>query len=176
MLFGMKQPNPLHLILTGGTIDSHYDGAKDTVVTSKTSSLPEFLESLKLGRKTKITTVCMKDSRALSLTDRKKVLSTIERSPMKKVLVTHGTYTMPDTARYLNANLKRKDQVIILTGSMIPLVGFSPSDAPFNLGFAIASLDTLPPGVYVSMNGKVFTPDEVVKELNRGVFNSIFQK
>ena len=83
---------------------------------------------------------------------------------------------MPDTARYLEVNLKNRDKVIILTGSMIPLVGFSPSDAPFNLGFAIAKSQELPNGIYVCMNGRVFEPKEIIKVLAEGRFSSIFNK
>ena len=83
---------------------------------------------------------------------------------------------VPDTARFLEENLKNKDKVVILTGSIIPLVGFSPSDAPFSLGFSIAKSQELPNGVYVCMNGRIFSPKEVVKTLSEGRFNSIFNK
>ncbi len=165
----------IHLIITGGTIDSFYDGTKDTVVPSKESALPAFVESLKLSEKIIYTTVCMKDSRAITHTDQKNILHEIEKSPSQKIIVTHGTYTMPDTARYLKANLKRSDQMIILTGSMIPLVGFSPSDAPFGLGFAYAELHHLEHGVYVCMNGTVFSPEEVMKVIKEGRFTSIYE-
>jgi L-asparaginase len=116
----------------------------------------------------------MKDSRNISQNDRKKILNTIEKSPHEKIILTHGTYTMPDTAKYLKAHLKRKNQTIILTGSMIPIEGFSPSDGPFNLGFSIAEINNLPHGIYVCMNGTIFTPDEVIKILKEGRFASIF--
>lgn len=98
----------------------------------------------------------------------------MEESDANRILITHGTYTMPDTARYLKANLKRHDQVIILTGSMTPLKGFELSDDPFNLGYAVAKLQELEPGVYLCMNGKVFSADEVAKNLAEGKFYSIF--
>ena len=81
---------------------------------------------------------------------------------------------MPDTARYLKANSKRKDQTIILTGSLIPISGFSPSDGPFNLGYAIAKLQDLTAGIYICMNGKVFSSEEVFKVIKEGRFSSIF--
>lgn len=83
---------------------------------------------------------------------------------------------MPDTARYIKANSKKKDAIIILTGSMIPLEGFSPSDAPFNLGFAYGKFDQLNPGIYIAMNGRMFSSDECVKLLNEGRFSSIFEE
>ncbi|MBP9711720.1 MAG: asparaginase [Candidatus Pacebacteria bacterium] len=170
----MAQKEKIEIIITGGTIDSFYDSKQDTVVPSEKSSLPDFISSLKLPHEFSFTQICMKDSRSINEEDRKNVLAAIENSTADKILVTHGTYTMPDTARFIDANLKRKDTVIIFTGSMIPLIGFSPSDAPFNLGYAIASLATLQPGVYVCMNGQAFTPAEVVKQLSEGKFGSIF--
>lgn len=98
------------------------------------------------------------------------------KSLHKKVIITHGTYTMPDSAKFLKANLKRKDQTIIFTGSMIPLLGFAPSDAPFNLGYAIARVQELKAGIYVAMNGKIFMPEEVVKLLSEGRFISVFEE
>ena len=166
----------VEIIITGGTIDSYFDSIKDTVSPLKISSLPNFIKSLKIDENISFKQICMKDSRSLTNLDLKKILNIIEKSKLKKIIITHGTYTMPDTARYLEANLKRKDQVIILTGSMIPLTGFSPSDAPFNLGYSIASLKTLKSGIYVCMNGQIFNPIEVTKRLSEGKFVSIFSK
>jgi L-asparaginase len=164
----------IQFILTGGTIDSYYDISKDTVVPSRRSSIPAYLKDLKIYEKTVFTEVCMKDSRDLDENDRRKILSLVEKSPYKRVIITHGTYTMPDTARYLKAHLKRKDQVIVFTGSFIPLIGFTPSDAPFNLGYSIAMVQKLQPGMYVCMNGRIFHPLEVVKMVRAGKFSSIF--
>ncbi|HEY4494212.1 MAG TPA: asparaginase domain-containing protein [Candidatus Paceibacterota bacterium] len=166
----------IEVIITGGTIDSFYDGTQDTVAPLANSVVPEFIMSLKTDYDFLFTQVCMKDSRSLNKKDLDHVLKTIQESPSKFFIITHGTYTMPDSARFLEVNLKIKDQVIILTGSLIPLTGFSPSDAPFNLGFSIASLPNLEPGVYVCMNGQVFNPKEVVKRLSEGKFVSIFNK
>ncbi|MBU1032110.1 asparaginase [Patescibacteria group bacterium] len=166
----------VHFLITGGTIDSYYDGTKDTVVPNEHSVIPEFINSLRLYEKCSFTEICMKDSRAIDQNDRNKLLKIIEESPDQKIIITHGTYTMPDTARFLKANLKRNDQVIILTGSFIPIKGFSPSDGPFNLGYAVAQLDKLQPGIYVCMNGKTFNPEEVIKLMSEGTFTSIFNK
>ena len=81
---------------------------------------------------------------------------------------------MPDTARFLKANLKRKDKTIIITGSMIPLLGFSPSDGPYSIGYALAKVQDLDSGIYVCMNGKIFSPEEVMKINKEGRFSSIF--
>lgn len=118
----------------------------------------------------------MKDSHQLTTADRKEVLKAIEESPHQKIIITHETYTIPDTARYLKANLKAKDKTLILTGSLVPIKGFAPSDGSFNLGYAIAQAQILSPGIYVCMNGQVFSPEEVIKILQEGRFASIFNK
>ena len=172
----MKTTKPIHFIITGGTIDSFYDGIKDTVTTLAHSAVPNYIKSLKLSSKTKFTEICMKDSRNLNVKDFYSITNTIEKSPYKKVIITHGTYTMPDTAKFLKAHLKRNDQTIVFTGSMIPLLGFAPFDASFNLGFAISQVNELPNGIYVCMNGAIFSPDEVVKLLYEGRFISVFDE
>ncbi|MDP3998692.1 MAG: asparaginase domain-containing protein [bacterium] len=172
----MTKQDSIHFILTGGTIDSVYDGVKDTVVPNEHSIVPSFINSLKLYEKTRFTEVCMKDSRDTNEKDWENILQAIEKSDYLKIIITHGTYTMADTARYLKANLKRNDQTIIFTGSLIPINGFAPSDGTFNLGYAIARTQELKPGIYVCMNGKTFSPDEVVKIIHEGKFVSIFSK
>jgi L-asparaginase len=172
----MSKKEKIDVIITGGTIDSFYDSTQDTVVPSEKSALPSFVKSLKLENNFSFHQVCMKDSRSITNADLKKILAIINRSKAKKFLITHGTYTMPDSARFLEARLGSTDKVVILTGAMIPLIGFSPSDAPFNLGYSIASLDNLKPGVYVCMNGKTFNPKEVMKRISEGRFVSIFNK
>ncbi len=164
----------IHFIITGGTIDSYYEGTKDTTVPNEKSIIPRFVKSLKLYTPIEFTEVCMKDSRDIVNSDLKNILNAIEKSPHKKIIITHGTYTLSDTGRFLKANLKRKDQTIIITGSMIPLVGFSPSDGPFAIGYAIAKVQDLESGVYVCMNGKVFLTEEVMKVNKDGRFTSIF--
>jgi L-asparaginase len=159
--------------MTGGTIDSYYDGIKDTAVPNKESIIPRFIQSLKLYNKTKFSEVCMKDSRNITKADLKKVLNTIEASPYKNIIITHGTYTMPDSARYIQANLKKNNKTIILTAAMLPMTEFTMSDGGFNLGYAVANVQKLSPGVYVCMNGKVFSSDEVIKIISQGKFSSI---
>jgi L-asparaginase len=100
-----------------------------------------------------------KDSREISDEDRKKLIDAIESAAHNNIIVTHGTFTMWQTAQYLEQNLSdpTKNKKVILTGSMIPITGFSMSDAGFNLGFTIASIASLKPGVYMCMNGGVFS-------------------
>ena len=169
----MNGPEKIHVILTGGTIDSYYEGAKDSVIPNKISVIPDVLKGFRLADKITSTQVCMKDSRDLTDSDRKKILDAVQKSAHDKIIITHGTYTMPDTARYLKAHLSPSDKTIVLTGSFIPIHGFAPSDGTFNLGYALAVVKTLPPGIYVTMNGKVFNPEDVLKNLSEGTFTSI---
>jgi L-asparaginase len=173
----MKSAKPIHFILTGGTIDSYYDSTKDTVAPNKKSVIPSFIESLKLyNTNTTFTTVCMKDSRDITNDDRMNVLKLLETTDSVQIIITHGTYTMPDTARFIKANLKRKDQTIVITASMIPLNGFNMSDAQFNLGYAFAKVQDLQVGIYACVNGHVFSPEEILKNVKEGKFESIFTK
>lgn len=160
--------------MTGGTIDSEWDAAADTAVTRKESVIPKYFDKLKLDFDLAFKTVCMKDSRQITLDDLKQIVAAVESSNSDKILITHGTYTMPDTARYLQAQLKTKKS-IVLTGSMVPLDGYSLSDAGFNLGFSIATLLTMQPGILLCMNGYLFEPDEVAKNMAEARFFSIKQ-
>lgn len=172
----MPKKNTIHFIITGGTIDSYYDGIKDTAIPNRQSIIPDFIKILKLYEKCDFTEVCMKDSRSLTPSDRRKILETVKRSKSKRIIITHGTYTLPDTARYLKANLKDINKVIVFVCSMIPLVGFTPTDAGFNIGYAVAKTQDLSEGIYVCMNGRIFTPEEVVKIISEGRFGSIFTR
>ena len=172
----MAQDNRLHFILTGGTLDSYYDGTKDTAIPNEHSVVPKFIKILKLYEKCDFTEVCMKDSRNLTESDRKNILKTVADSKSKRVIITHGTYTLPDTARYLKTKLKNNNKVIIFVCSMIPLEGFIPTDAGFNIGYAVAKSQELSEGIYVCMNGKIFDPDEIIKLLSEGKFGSIYDK
>lgn len=168
------QNNNIHILLTGGTVDSVWDGRADTAVVREHSILPEYFKTIKLYTELEFTEICMKDSRSLSATDRENLCKAIEESASEKILITHGTYTMPDTAKYLKANLTSNHKTIILTGSMTPLKGFDMSDAPLNLGYGLSQVAVLEPGVYVCMNGRTFTAEEVAKDIAEGRFYSIF--
>ncbi len=172
----MAKISKLHFIATGGTIDSYWDGTKDTTVVNKSSVIARFINTLKLYEKCEFTEACMKDSRDLAKSDRTKIFKTVQESNSKRIIITHGTYTLPDTARYLQANLKNNDKVIIFVCSMIPLEGFTPTDAGFNIGYAVAKSQELEAGIYVCMNGRIFTPEETIKILSEGRFESIYTK
>jgi L-asparaginase len=111
-----------------------------------------------------IVSVCKKDSMDMTDEDRKKVCDACLKAG-NHVIITHGTDTMVQTAKVLSGI---KDKTIILTGASSPSK-FIDSDADFNLGMAVAAVQTLPPGVYVAMNGRVFQWDKV-KKLDSGHF------
>ncbi len=162
--------------MTGGTIDSYFDGKKDAVVPFEKSVIPDYLDGLNLHFEFNFTEVCMKDSRDMTLEDMDKVAKVIENSKDSLFIVTHGTYTMPDTARFLKMKLNRKDAVVLLTGALVPLEFGRMSDSAFNLGFSIAKIFDLNEGVHVCMNGTIFSPDEIAKMVNKGQFVSIFSE
>ena len=176
VFFTCMENNKLHFILTGGTIDSYYDGSKDTAVPSEHSVIPKFIKILKLYEECTFSEICMKDSREIDENDRKNILHEVENSESKRIIITHGTYTLPDTARYLKANLKEINKTIIFTCSMIPLDGFNLNDAGFNLGYAVAKSQDLKEGVYVCINGRIFSPEEIMKVISEGRFSSVYTK
>lgn len=115
----------------------------------------------------------MKDSRDIDDLDRKNLLENIIALPSVYFLVTHGTFTMAETGQLLLRNAAQfKEKVVVLTGSMIPL-SEEQSDAAFNLGFALAVFRYLKPGVYLAMNGEIFSPDNVRKNLEKGLFEPL---
>ena len=107
----------------GGTIDSHWEGKLDTAIVNEHSVLPEYFESLILYAKVQFKEVVMKDSRQITPKDLETLCKGVEEAAQKKIIITHGTYTMPDSAKYFKAHLKRSEQTIIFTGSMGPLHG-----------------------------------------------------
>jgi L-asparaginase len=162
----------LHILITGGTIDSVFDGSKDMVVVNDASTISEYLdEMVRPHFEISQEIVTMRDSREITDNIRAEILRSIEKSPHEFILLTHGTYTMADTAEYLSKNLRNSSKRIVLTGSMLPLQGFAPTDAPFNLGFAIGSLFLSDPGVHLAMNGKLFLAGTAVKNVDAGRFN-----
>jgi L-asparaginase len=160
----------LLFIMTGGTIDSRFEPTKDAVITSRKSQIPQYIAHLKLHSDCSYFVACMKDSRELTRADRSRILHAVESAKARQIVICHGTYTMAQTGVYLEQNMKKGSKTVVLTGSMVPVSGFFVSDAPFNLGYAISSVQKLPPGVYICMNGRVFAPSKVEKNISIGRF------
>jgi L-asparaginase len=159
----------IKILVTGGTFDKEYNSLTGQLSFENT----HVHEMLRLGRSRlniKIKTVMMIDSLSMTLAHRKKILKQCRVAPEDKILITHGTDTMTETAKLLGQHIK--DKTIVLTGAMIPYA-FGSSDGLFNLGSALAFLQILPAGVYISMNGKYFSWDNVRKNKQIGLFEEI---
>ncbi|MFA6089758.1 MAG: asparaginase domain-containing protein [Candidatus Woesearchaeota archaeon] len=162
------------VLIMGGTIDSYFDPITEAVLVNQKSIIENYFDSLNLHIKFEFKTICMKDSRQINDEDRKNLLNHIKGSKNQKILITHGTYTMTDTAKFLEKYIKNTDnKTVILTGSMKPLKGFYDGDAAFNLGFAMATILESKEGIYLAMNGMKFLPNEVFKNLKNGRFEFI---
>ncbi|MFA5101568.1 MAG: asparaginase domain-containing protein [Candidatus Thermoplasmatota archaeon] len=159
----------IKIIVTGGTFDKEYDPLTGQLYFKGT----HVIEMLRLGRSripAQIQKIMMMDSLSMTETDRRQILAECQKSTQDKILITHGTDTMVETAKLLGQHIK--DKTIILTGAMIPYA-FGSSDGLFNLGSALAFVQTLPAGVYISMNGKYFHWDNVRKNKEVGLFEPI---
>ncbi len=164
---------PIQFIITGGTIDSYDTDIQYPLIPLEKSIVPTYINNLKLGNKTKFSVICLKDSREISKTDLNKLLTTINKSQIKQIIVTIGTFAMSDVSRFLELNIKNKNKTIILTGAMIPIYGFPLSDGPFNLGYAVSKVQELPKGIYIAMNGTIFSSKEIIKIVSEGKFASV---
>jgi L-asparaginase len=159
----------IRIFVTGGTFDKEYNERTGQLFFQDTH-LPEML---KLGRsrvEVDIRTLMMIDSLEMTDMDRELIARHCEEADEDKIIITHGTDTMSDTARVLAE--KVKDKTIVLTGAMIPYK-FGSSDGLFNLGSALAFVQTLPKGVYVAMNGKYFEGTNVRKNKQSGEFERV---
>jgi L-asparaginase len=159
----------IQIFVTGGTFDKEYNELNGALFF-KDTHLPEMLEKGRSRLAVSIDTLLMKDSLDFNEVDRQLISFACASASADRILITHGTDTMVQTAQYLAAQNLAK--TIVLTGAMIPYK-FGSSDGMFNLGSALAFLQILEPGVYISMNGKVFGANNVRKNLEKGEFESI---
>jgi L-asparaginase len=159
----------IRIFITGGTFDKEYNELTGQLFF-KDSHLPEMLE---LGRNlapVDIRTLMMVDSLEMTDDDRNLIAEHCLKSKERKIIITHGTDTMAETARVLSK--KVKDKTIVLTGAMVPYK-FGSSDGLFNLGSALAFVQTLSAGVYIAMNGRYFLADNVRKNKLTGEFEEL---
>ena len=152
----------------GGTIDKIYFDAKSKYEVGG-SILGEILREGNVTFDYDSKVIMQKDSLDLTDGDRDIIYKAIDEEENRHIILTHGTDTMVTTARHLQA-IERK--VVVLTGSMTP-ARFRSSDAPFNIAFAACAVQTLPDGIYLAMNGRIFQPDNVRKNIEKTVFESI---
>ncbi len=159
----------IRLFVTGGTFDKEYDEIRGRLFFHDTH-LPEMLQMGRCRVEVEIRTLMMVDSLDMSESDRELIARQCRDSPEDRIVVTHGTDTMVDTAAVLARAVPGK--TIVLTGAMIP-IAFGSSDGLFNLGGALTAVQILPPGVYVVMNGRVFDWDRVGKNRQTGIFERV---
>lgn len=159
----------IKILITGGTFDKEYDELNGQLFF-KDTHLPEILKLGRCNLDIQIRTLMMIDSLEMQVADRDLIINHCKQCDENKVVITHGTDTMDITARALGeANLNK---TIVLTGAMIPYK-FGSSDGLFNLGSALAFVQTLPVGVYVVMNGKFFDWHNVRKNKSSGIFEEL---
>ena len=157
---------PIRVFATGGTFDKEYDELHGRLFF-KDTHLPEMLRLARCRLDLSLRTLMMVDSLDMTEADRAAVLEACRGAAEERIVVTHGTDTMADTARSLVA--ARLPRTVVLAGAMIPYA-FGSSDGLFNLGSALALAQVLPAGVYVAMNGRCFAGDRVRKNRETGVF------
>jgi L-asparaginase len=155
----------IRFITTGGTIDKVYFDAKSEYEVGP-PQVREVLRDANVTFEFDVESVLAKDSLDLTEADRRLIRERVAAAPGDRIVVTHGTDTMVETARVLKGI---PGKTIVLTGSLQP-ARFRNTDAVFNLGAAIAAVQALPPGVYLSMNGRIFDPDRTRKDRARGCF------
>jgi L-asparaginase len=158
--------DPIRIIVTGGTFDKEYNELTGELFFKDT----HIADMLRLGRcrlDVAVETPLMIDSLQMTEAQRRTILDRCIRAAERRIVITHGTDSMPETAAVLGQAVTGK--TIVLTGAMVPYT-FGSSDGIFNLGTALAFVQTLPPGVYVAMNGKCFAWNAVRKNRELGIF------
>lgn len=159
----------IRVFITGGTFDKEYNEITGQLYFNDTH-MHDLLEMGRNKASVEIRTLMMVDSLEMTDEDRTLIAYQCNQCDETQIVITHGTDTMSDTAKILSE--KVKDKTIVLTGAMIP-IKFGSSDGLFNLGSALAFAQTLPPGVYVAMNGRYFQANNVRKNKQTGMFEEL---
>lgn len=161
----------IQVFVTGGTFDKDYNYITGELFF-KDTHLTSMFDRGRCTLDIDVKTLMMVDSLEMGEEEREIIAFNCKRAKADRVLVTHGTDRMVDTATYL-AKKNIEGKTIVLTGAMIPYAFGSSSDGFFNLGSALAFVQTLPPGVYVVMNGRYFPWNEVRKNRKTGFFEHV---
>jgi L-asparaginase len=161
----------IRVLITGGTFDKEYDELTGRLYFRDTH-LPEMLERGRSGVEVEVEQLLMIDSLDMTAEDRQRILACCRSAPEERIVITHGTDTMVETAAVLALGLAGSGKTVVLTGAMVPYA-FGSSDGLFNLGSALSFAQVLPAGVYVAMNGRYFAWDDVRKNKERGVFERL---
>lgn len=163
----------IQVFVTGGTFDKEYNFTNGELYF-KDTHLPEMFERGRCTLDIDTKTLMMVDSLEMTPEDREIIMHNCKKSPSDRILITHGTDRMVDTASALAG--ERMDKTIVLTGAMIPYAFGTSSDGFFNLGSALAFVQTLPHGVYIVMNGRYFHWDNVYKNTKTGNFEELSER
>jgi L-asparaginase len=158
----------IEIFTTGGTIDKIYFDAKSSFQIGD-SPIAELLEEANLTIETKVTELLRKDSLEMTDDDRALIRQAVESSSSQQIVITHGTDTMVNTGRALKGIAGK---TIVLTGAMQP-ARFRSTDALFNVSAALTAAQTLPPGVYIAMNGRIFDPQTTRKNVAENRFEAV---
>ena len=157
----------IEILITGGTFDKSYNHISGDLFFEKTH-IPEMLKRSKCRLDVKVKTLMMIDSLEMTTEDIEKIIKECQESKSSRIVITHGTDTMVNTAKKIAEKIKNK--TIIMTGAMIPYAFGSSSDGFFNLGSALSFAQTLQNGVYIAINGQYFDHDKVRKNSAKGYF------
>jgi L-asparaginase len=159
----------IKLFITGGTIDKHYNELNGELYFDH-SYIPQILQQGRCHANISTKVLLAKDSLEMNDVDRQHILTACQNTKATHIIITHGTDTMVDTATVLKQAIT--DKIIVLVGAMIPYT-FKQSDALFNIGCAVTAVQCLTKGVYIIMNGQVFTADNVQKNRQEGCFQPV---
>ena len=157
----------IQILITGGTFDKSYNHISGDLFFEKTH-IPEMLERSKCRLNVDVKTLMMIDSLEMTQKDIEKIIDECKKTKSSRIVITHGTDTMVNTAEKIAEKIKNK--TIVLTGAMIPYAFGSSSDGFFNLGSALSFVQTLENGIYIAINGQYFDYDEVEKNKLKGYF------
>jgi L-asparaginase len=160
----------IQVFVTGGTFDKEYNYITGSLYF-KDTHLPSMFQRGRCTLDIDVKTLMMVDSLEMTTKDRDYILEECVETPHSKIILTHGTDTMVNTAKVLAA--ANIDKTIVITGAMIPYAFGTSSDGFFNLGASLAFVQVLPRGVYVCMNGKIFDWDKVWKNKETGYFEKL---
>ena len=157
----------IQILITGGTFDKSYNHISGDLFFEKTH-IPEMLERSKCRLNVDVKTLMMIDSLEMTKKDIEKIIEECKKTKSSRIVITHGTDTMVNTAEKIAEKIKNK--TIVLTGAMIPYAFGSSSDGFFNLGSALSFVQTLKNGIYIAINGQYFDYDKVEKNKLKGYF------
>jgi L-asparaginase len=158
----------IRVLITGGTFDKQYDAVKGEL-TFRDTHLPEILRTVGCDLPIHLEIQSLVDSLEMDESQREAIVASCRDAEESRIVITHGTDTMEQTARLLDAAGIGATKTIVLTGAMVPFT-IAGSDAVFNFGGALIAVQTLPPGVFVVMHGRVFPAGSVSKDRSRGRF------